>query len=375
MSLSDWRAVAATLLASPRARLLTRIAITLAGMVGGAIAAMNHHTAADFDVFWTAASHWQTPYDHGIIEVIKKKMHITGYWPFAYPPTFLLFLWPFGQMPMETAYAIWTSLSLGLFAFTCTYMMRPMLAAALVVWTPAASFAILSGQSTLLMGSLILFGFSFLEKRPLLAGVLLGTAACIKPQFMVMAPIVLWGQWRTVGAAIVTGIVLIAASCVFGPEHWLQWPKEVAFFNKIMITTHRVNPSAAFHALWWSIPVALFGIYFAWANRDVVGLICGMLCITPYAHDYDLVALAPIMLTWMFNRDKVGWDHAILGAVFMTGVLSKPLYMLAFLVALALVRSPIWKLKGFGTNDGPPKEKRLLNAQQPLVRYVMVPGR
>src|ERR1700744_771694 len=80
MSLSDWRAVAATLLASPRARLLTRIAITLGGMGGGAIAARNHHTAADFDVFWTAASHWQTPYDHGIIEVIKKKMHITGYW-------------------------------------------------------------------------------------------------------------------------------------------------------------------------------------------------------------------------------------------------------------------------------------------------------
>ena len=145
MSLSDWRAIAATLLASPRARLLTRIAITLAGMISGAVVAINHHTAADFDVFWTAASHWQTPYDHAIIEVIKKKMHITGYWPYAYPPTFMLFLWPFGQLPMETAYAIWTSLSLGLFALTCTFVMRPMLAALLVVWTPAASFAIVSG--------------------------------------------------------------------------------------------------------------------------------------------------------------------------------------------------------------------------------------
>jgi multidrug transporter EmrE-like cation transporter len=372
MSLSDWRAYAALLLASPRARLLTRIGLTLAGVISGVVVAMNHHTAADFDVFWTAASHWQTPYDHGIIEVIKKKMHITGYWPFAYPPTFLLFLYPFGQMPMEVAYPIWTGLSLGLFAFVCSFIVRPMMAVLLMVWTPAASFAIVSGQSTLLMGSLILSGFSFLEKRPLLAGVLLGTAACIKPQFMVMAPIVLWGRWRTVGAAMATGAVLVAASCVFGPEHWLQWPKEVIFFNKIMITTHRVNPSAAFDALWWRIPIALFGVYLAWTNRDVVGLICGMLCITPYAHDYDLVALAPIAITWMFNRDKVGWDHALLGALFMSGLLSKPLYMLGFLAALAVVRSPYWPLKGFGTNDGPPMQKRVLIAQHPLARFVVV---
>ncbi|MBS0408835.1 MAG: DUF2029 domain-containing protein [Proteobacteria bacterium] len=366
MSLSTWRDTAARLLDTPRARLITRVCLVVAGVILGASIAANHHTAADFDVFWTAASHWWDPYDPKIIEHIKAQMHITGYWPFAYPPTFLLFLYPFGQMPLEVAYPLWTGLSLGLFALVCSFVIRPMLAALLVVATPAVAFAITSGQSTLLMGSLILSAFLFLEKRPVLAGVLFGVAACVKPQAMVMAPIILWGHWRTVGAAIVTGMLMITASCVFGPEHWLQWPKEVLFFNKIMVTTHRVNPSALFDAAWWSIPMAGFGLYLAWTNRDVVGLMCGMLCVTPYAHDYDLAGLAPVMLTWLFNRDKVGWDHAILGGVFMSGLLSKPLYMLIFLVALAVVRSPFWPLKGFGMQKGAPV------ARNPLPKFVVM---
>ena len=365
--LTQWRALS-RLFTSPRALLLTRIGLTVAGVILGAAVAATHKGAADFDVFWTAAHHWWDPYDPKIIEHIKAQMHITGYWPFAYPPTFLLFLFPFGQMPLQIAYPLWAGISLGTFALVCSFVIRPMLAALLVVGTPALAFAITSGQSTLLMGSAVLTGFLVLEKRPILAGILFGVAACIKPQAMVLAPIVLWGHWRTMGAAAVTGMCLVAASLVFGPEHWLQWPKEVLFFHKIMITTHRVNPSALFDAPWWTIPVALFGVYLAWTSRDVVGLVGGFLCLTPYAHDYDLVCLAPVALTWLFNRDKVGWDHAILGAIFMSGLLSKPGPMAAFLIAIAVVRAPWWPLKGFGMQKGAPV------ARSPLPKFLLIPG-
>lgn len=368
MTLSTLLGALSTLLDRPRVRLLIRAGLTIGGVILGASVAALHHGAADFDVFWTAAHHWWDPYDPKIIEGIKAQMHITGYWPFAYPPTFLLFLFPFGQMPMEVAYPLWAGISLGVFGFVCSFVIRPMLAAVLVVATPATAFAITSGQSTLLMGSAVLSGFLLLEKRPILAGILFGIAACIKPQALVMAPLVLWGHWRTMGAAVVTGLVLVAASCVFGPEHWLQWPKEVLFFHKIMITTHRVNPSAMFDSAWWTIPVVAFGLYLAWTCRDVVGLVGGALCLTPYAHDYDLVCLAPVALTWLFNRDKVGWDHAILGGVFMSGLLATPGPMTAFLVAIAAVRSPWWPLKGFGIS----KDARL--APTPLPKFLLNPA-
>src|SRR5579875_191662 len=53
------------------------------------------HGAPDFYVFWTAARHWQAPYDPAIIARLEAAIHLGGVWPFVYPPTFLLFVYPF----------------------------------------------------------------------------------------------------------------------------------------------------------------------------------------------------------------------------------------------------------------------------------------
>ncbi len=54
------------------------------------------HGAPDFYVFWTAAQHWQAPYDPAIVAHLEAQLHLGGTWPFAYPPSFLLIVWPFG---------------------------------------------------------------------------------------------------------------------------------------------------------------------------------------------------------------------------------------------------------------------------------------
>ena len=234
-----------------------RLLLTLAAFAFGAgIAAVRvRYGAADFDVFWAAARHWQAPYDPQVIADLKAQLHIVGHWPFAYPPTFLLFAWPFGQLPLNIAYPLWAGLSMALFILASSFMIRPTWATALLFLTPPVVFAVAPGQSTLLVGAAAIGGFLLLEKRPRLAGVLFAVAACIKPQAMILAPVVLWGRWPTVTAAMVTGLALVALSCVFGPRLWLQWPGALAGFSGIMDTTNRINPSALIDSPLWAVPL------------------------------------------------------------------------------------------------------------------------
>src|SRR5580704_6051202 len=75
------------------------------------------HGAPDFYVFWTAARHWQTPYDPQIVAQLLAGLHLKGVWPFAYPPTLLLFVWPFAQLPLGLAYPLWVGLESAAFVF------------------------------------------------------------------------------------------------------------------------------------------------------------------------------------------------------------------------------------------------------------------
>ena len=49
-------------------------------------------------------------------------MNPEGYNPFPYPPSFLIFTWPFGLMPLQVAYPLWTGLTSALFFFAASWM-------------------------------------------------------------------------------------------------------------------------------------------------------------------------------------------------------------------------------------------------------------
>jgi len=251
-------------------------------------------------------------------------------------------VWPFAQLPLQIAYPLWAGLCFALFTLASTFMVRPVWANAALFMTPSLVFAVASGQSSTLLGAAAVAGFVLLDRRPALAGALLAVAACIKPQAMVLAPLVLWGRWRTMGSATATGLALVAASCVFGPELWLQWPRAIAAFQSVMPSLERVNPSALLNTPAWAVPVALFGVWLAWTQKNLFGLIMGAVCISPYAHDYDLAPLAPVALVWVTERKRLGWGPVIVGAVFLAGVIRSPPATLAFAIAAAVVLSPWW---------------------------------
>jgi hypothetical protein len=137
--------------------------------------------------------------------------------PSVYLPPSLLLLAPFALFPWAVAKTVWlcflTGSCLWLAASTVTAVKRW----ALPLWCYLLAFAPLhtglrKGQPTVLVCSLI--AASLLVSEPLLAGLLLGVAACIKPQlafgFLLLA--LLAREFRKLLAACLTGLVITLAA-------------------------------------------------------------------------------------------------------------------------------------------------------------------
>ena len=93
---------------------------------------------------------------------------------------------------------------------------------AIVLVSPAALLCVLSGQSSFLTTAALLAIFAQLDKRPVLAGVLIGLLT-VKPQLGILFPFALIasGRWRVFFAAGVTAVALFAASVALGGvESW-----------------------------------------------------------------------------------------------------------------------------------------------------------
>jgi hypothetical protein len=106
--------------------------------------------------------------------------------PYVSPPSALLLFAPFALAPLWLAYALWVLLSAGTFLWA-------VLRARLPWWSillPPVAWVAYCGQTTLLIGGLALGGLA-MRRRPILAGVLFGVAAAVKPQLLVLLPIAL----------------------------------------------------------------------------------------------------------------------------------------------------------------------------------------
>jgi hypothetical protein len=138
-------------------------------------------------------------------------------WP--NPPTALVVMAPFGLLGYFPALIAW--FALGLVAFYVAgrrqvFDGRVLLA---VLVSPAALLCVLSGQSSLLTTAALLAIFTVLDRRPVIAGILIGLLT-VKPQLGVLFPVALIasGRWRVFLVAAVTTLALIAISVALGGQ-------------------------------------------------------------------------------------------------------------------------------------------------------------
>ncbi len=311
--------------------LLAIALVVLVTTARGCHDAFGHVLGTDFAGVWVAgravlAGHAAAPYDnasHAAAQITAFGPS-DGFLPWPYPPYFLALAALAATMPYLLALALWQAGTLALYLRTVFAAARGTRAPArgLVIAAlayPAVAINLVHGHNGFLTGALVAGGALQIERRPVLAGVLLGLLA-YKPQFALMVPFALLAgrHWRA-GATTVATVVAASALTIaaFGVAPWL------AFFDGLAFTRHVVLEEGGLESYKLQsvfAAVRLLGgpVRLAYAAQGCVallvaialcrlwrgdgrapvdirlrmaGLTLASLLATPYVVDYDLVML------------------------------------------------------------------------------------
>ena len=263
-----------------------------------------------------------------------------------YPPTFALMIAPLAYMPYLTALALFVFATLALYLLLIRKISDHPWSLLLGLAFPAVFINSMHGQNGFLNTAVLGFGLLLLDRRPWVAGLLLGLLV-YKPHFGVLLPLLLMsqGRWKSfAGAAISASLFCAAAFAVYGLDVWvafvknfaivsealesrlLPWPKIPSVFVAV---ADLGAPKAVAYAIHAAVAVTLAGLtLWAWRrpgsqNLKVALAVPAILAVSPYCFDYDLVLMAiPIGLLaehMRHNPVPVG-TKALLGLAFVTPI-------------------------------------------------------
>lgn len=365
--------------------LLPSLALLWLAQSGGGIDPAGKPIGTDYLSFWTAArfavaGEPSAAYDIAAHHAAQRGSAgpETAYSAFFYPPTFLLALLPFGFLPYIGSLFAW----LGVTFFAYARVVRAWAAdwrgtlPALVAF-PAVLINAGHGQNGFLTAALLGGGSLLVERRPWLAGALLG-ALIIKPHLALVVPFALLfrGAWKSIAGAAVSACLLSALSLLlFGWRSW-QGFLDGAPLAQATLERSLVDPSkmqsvfAAVRVFGGSLELA-YGLQAAAAAAMIAcllhlarigasaqaqgaAIVAGAMLATPFLLDYDLT-IAAMPLVWLLVEARrtsfLSWEKAGLAAAFLlplfsrifaqaTGVPLAPLVLGAlFLLVLRRARS------------------------------------
>jgi len=267
-----------------------------------------------------------------------------------YPPFFFAVAVLVAAVPYAWGLSIWLAASLSAYlAAMRAILPRPetlLIAAAF----PAVFVNIGHGQNGFLTAALLGGSLHLLERRPWLAGVLIGCLA-YKPQFGVLIPFAMLagGRWSTIGAAIATVAALIALSFVMlGGSVWHAFADSMNFTQTVVLEqggTGWEKIQSVFSAvrMWGAGVQTAYAVQFALAlmlaaslawlwhgdaafELKASALATASLLATPYVLDYDLVVLAVAIVFFVrhgLSRGFRDYEISLLAAAWIVPLLSR----------------------------------------------------
>ena len=273
-------------------------------------------------------------------------------YPFPYPPSFLLVLWPLGLLGYLAAYVVAIGVTLALFVWATvgTRWRSPMTLAALLA--PTTTITIVAGQAGFLAAALLIGGFRLAARRPFIAGILFGLAT-YKPQMGLLVPVALVsaGLWRTIAAAGATVAALVMlTSAVFGPSVWPAWAANLTQYAEqfaaqnsqiihLMPTVWAtllqlgVAPPIAELAQFGAAAAAIGIVWWSFRSGPsplaIAALLVATPLATPHAFVYDLPILAAAVIWAIAERHRAGDTFGTGEVLVMMSAMIAPITLVA----------------------------------------------
>jgi alpha-1,2-mannosyltransferase len=310
------------------------------------------------------------PAHHAMQKAISGREDIP-YYGWHYPPAFLLVAAALAALPYLGALFVYQAATLAAYlAVVRRIAGRP------EAWLPALAFPavfvnLTHGHNGFITAALLGGALLVLDRRPLLAGALIGCLA-YKPQLGLLVPLVLavTGRWRTIAAAAATVLAIAALTWVlFGADVFVAFWHSLPMTQRVILEGapgfHKIQSvyaalrqlgvpgtlaNAAQMATTLLVAAALVALWRSAAAFELkaAALLIGCVLATPYVLDYDLMVLAPAIVFLAVHGLRQGfapWGLSLLVALWVLPLVARPLAELTavsltpplLLAALALI--------------------------------------
>ena len=326
----------------------------------------------DFSNIYVAGSYIaegrpEAPFDPRLQHARAKEIFgdATPLYGWHYPPFFHFIAAPLATMPYLAALFVWQAATLIFYLLAVLAITRSIpppkeggeppsplgggIALLLALAFPAVFVNLGHGHNGFLTAALIGFALLWLDRRPVVAGILFGLLA-YKPQFGLMVPLVLLatGRWRTLFAAGATVVALtLAVTLVFGVETWRAFFASAPFTRMVLEQGgpgwHLIQSIFSFVRMWGgSVPLAYAAqgaltlglaaaLAWLWRSQADFALKAAALCLaallaTPYSMDYDMMALAPaiaFLAVYGLRRGFAPYEISALAALWIVPLVAR----------------------------------------------------
>jgi hypothetical protein len=279
------------------------------------------------------------------------------YYAFQYPPVFLLVAASMAKLPYLASLAVWQAATFVLYLlairailFSANGVMPDKLWLLLAIAFPAVFINLGHGQNGFLTVALFGGALALLDRRPIVAGMLIGLLI-YKPQFGLMIPLVLLatGRWRVVAAAAATVAALLLVTLIaLGPAVWPAFLDSMTITRVVLLEEgdigwFKIQSVFAWVRLWGGpvgLAYAIQGLVtlivaaaLVWFWRSPAryplkasALLIGSLLATPFCLDYDLMLLAPVIAFLALDGLRHGfcyWHKTVLAALWLVPLIAR----------------------------------------------------
>jgi hypothetical protein len=269
-----------------------------------------------------------------------------------YPPFFFAVAVIVAAVPYAWGLLIWLAASLAAYLAVIRAILPRSETLLVALAYPAVFVNIGHGQNGFLTAALLGGALHLLDRRPWLAGMLIGLLA-YKPQFGVLIPLALLagGRWTSIGAAAATVAAVLAASTMtLGGGIWQAFADSTAFTQTVVLEAggtgwEKIQSVFSAARMWgadvstgYAAQIALalaLAASLAWLWQSdaafelkASALATASLLATPYVLDYDLVVLAVSIAFFArhgLNRGFRDYEITLLAAVWIMPLLSRGL--------------------------------------------------